>query len=174
MLTLRDVKITVPVEEDGETLEENAVKKAIHYAYFSGMPPLADDGGIEVEALNGEPGVKSRRWHGYEASDEELIEMMLNKMKEVPWEKRQARFRVCLAFVMPNEDEVWVREGAHAGYIAESPGQFVPGYPFRSLFWLPEFGKTLGELTPDEEAGAVLHRKKALIELLPVIKEKLV
>lgn len=173
LLTLNDIEITVPVEEDGETLEANAVKKAVHYAYFSGLPTMADDGGIEVEALGGEPGVKSRRWPGYEASDEELIEIMLNKMKEVPWEQRRARFRVCLAFAMPNEDEVWVREGAHEGYIAESAGQFVSGYPFRSLFWLPEFGKTLGELTPDEEAEAVLHRKKALTGLLPVIKEKL-
>ena len=174
LLTLRDVKITVPVEEDGQTLEENAVKKAIHYAYFSGFPTLADDGGIEVEALNGEPGVKSRRWPGYEASDEELIEMMMEKMKEVPWEKRRARFRVCLAFVMPNEDEVFVREGAHEGYVADAPSQFVPGYPFRSIFWLPELKKTLGELTPEEEAEVVLHRKKALQELLPVIREKLV
>lgn len=173
LLTLNDVKITIPVDEDGETFEENAVKKAVHYSYFSGLPVLADDGGIEVEALGGEPGVKSRRWPGYEAGDEELVEMMVEKMKGVPWEKRKARFRVFLAFVLPGEDEVWVREGSHEGYIAEEPTNFTEGYPFRSLFWLPEFKKTLGELSAEEEAEAVLHRKKAIEQLLPIIKEKL-
>jgi len=173
LVTLNDIKITVPAEEDGETFEENAAKKAMHYAYFSSLPTLADDGGIEVEALGGAPGIKSRRWPGYEASDEELIEMMVEKMKDVPWEKRKAQFRVCLAFVLPGEDEVWVREGSHEGYITDKPTNFSEGYPFRSLFWLPEFKKTLGELSSEEEAEAVLHRKKAIEQLLPIIKEKL-
>lgn len=173
LLTLRNVKITVPVEEDGETMEENAAKKAMHYAYFSHLPTLADDGGIEVEALGGEPGVRSRRWPGHEASDEELIEMMLAKLKDVPWERRKARFRVCLAFAMPGEEEVWVREGAQEGYIAEKPTQFIPGYPFRAIFWLPGYGKTLGEFTAEEESTIVLHRKQAVEQLLPIIREKL-
>ena len=88
IVTLDDVKITMPIDEDGDTIEDNAVKKAVHYAYFSNMPTLGDDGGIEVEALGGEPGVRTRRWPGYEASDEELIEMMLEKMKDVPGDKR--------------------------------------------------------------------------------------
>ena len=108
IVTLDDVKITMPIDEDGDTIEDNAVKKAVHYAYFSNMPTLGDDGGIEVEALGGEPGVRTRRWPGYEASDEELIEMMLEKMKDVPWEKRKARFRVAIAFATPSEEKVWV------------------------------------------------------------------
>lgn len=173
LVTLGDAKITVPVEEDGDTFEENAVKKAIHYAYFSGMPTVGDDGGIEVDALGGEPGVKSRRWPGYEASDEELIEMLIKKMEGVPKKKRTARFRVCLAFAVPGEEEVWVREGVQEGFIVEKPTEFVAGYPFRSVFWLPEFKKTLGEFTPEEEARIVLHRKQAIEQLLPIIKEKL-
>ena len=173
IVTLSDVKITVPIDEDGDTMEENAVKKAVHYAYFSNMPALGDDGGIEVEALGGEPGVKTRRWPGYEATDEELIEMMLKKMKGIPWEERQARFRVCVAFALPGEEEVWVREGVKEGYITNKPSELIPGYPFRSLFWIPETKKTLGEHTPEEEAKLFLHRKQAIEELLPIIRKKL-
>ena len=173
IVTLSDVKITVPIDEDGDTMEENAVKKAVHYAYFSNMPALGDDGGIEVEALGGEPGVKTRRWPGYEATDEELIEMMLKKMKGIPWEERQARFRVCVAFALPGEEEVWVREGIKEGYITDKPSEFIPGYPFRSLFWIPETKKTLGEHTSEEAAELLLHRKQAIEELLPIIRKKL-
>lgn len=173
LVTLGDVKISVLAEEDGATFEENAVKKAMHYAYFSGLPTIADDGGIEVDALGGEPGVKSRRWPGYEASDEELIDMMIAKMKGLSGEKRKARFRMALAFVVPGEEAIWVREGTLEGYIAEKPTAFLPGYPFRALFLLPEYGKTLGEFTPEEEAAAALHRKKAVEQLLPIMREKL-
>lgn len=173
LVTLNDVKIKMPVEEDGVSFEENASKKAMHYVYFSGLPTIADDGGIEVEALNGAPGVLSRRWPGYEATDEELIDMMLVKMAGIPQERRGARFRIALAFAVPGEETVWVREGALDGYIAEQPTQFIPGYPFRALFLLPEYGKTLGEFTPEEETALVLHRKKALEQLLPIMREKL-
>lgn len=173
LVTLRDVKVTVPVEEDGETYEENAVKKAVHFAFFSGLPTLGDDGGIEVEALDGAPGVKTRRWPGYEGTDEELIDMMLEKMKGVPWEKRKAKLRVAVAFALPEKEMVWVREGAKEGYIAESPSALTPGYPFRSLFWLPETKKTLGEHTFAEESKLGLHRKQAIEELLPIIKTAL-
>lgn len=174
IVTLDDVKVTVPIDEDGETMEDNAVKKAVHYAYFSNLPTLGDDGGIEVEALGGEPGVKTRRWPGYEATDEELIDMMLQKMKDVPWAKRKARFRVCVAFAMPEEEAVWVREGAKEGYITDKPSELIPGYPFRSLFWVLETKKTLGEHTPEEEEKLLLHRRQALDKLLPIIREKLI
>lgn len=173
LVTLRDVKVTVPVEEDGETYEENAVKKAVHFAFFSGLPTIGDDGGIEIEALGGAPGVKTRRWPGYEGTDEELIEMTLEKMKGVSWENRKARFRVAVAFALPEKEMVWVREGAKEGYITETPSALIPGYPFRSLFWLPETKKTLGEHTREEESRLDLHRKQAMQELFPIIKAAL-
>ncbi|MDO8561151.1 MAG: non-canonical purine NTP pyrophosphatase [bacterium] len=172
-VTLNDIKITMSIDEDGETMEENAVKKAVHYAYFSNLPALADDGGIEIEALNGEPGVKTRRWPGYEATDEELVDMALEKMKGVPWEKRKARFRVLVAFAIPNEENVWVREGVKEGYITETATPIVRGYPFRSIFWFPETKKMWAEHTPEEEDKLVLHRKQAVEQLLPIIKKEL-
>lgn len=173
LVTLHDVKITMPIDEDGETMEENAVKKAVHYAYFSNLPTLGDDGGIEIEALGGEPGVKTRRWPGYEASDEELVAMTLEKLKGVPWEKRKARFRVLVAFALPSQEKVWVREGVKEGYIAEQPTEIITGYPFRSIFWLPETKKMWNAHTPEEEAKLILHRKQALDQLLPIMKKEL-
>lgn len=172
LVSLKDTGITAAVEENGKTFEENAVKKAIVYHTLSGLPVLADDGGLEVDYLKGEPGVLSRRWPGHEATDEELVQMLLEKLKGVPKKNRTAKLRVILALIFPGDDNVYTAEGVKKGYIGTEPVNLIEGYPFRSLFYIPELGKYYSELTMEEEA-MLAHRKDAIDKLMPVLKEKL-
>lgn len=171
IVSLKDAGITEKVEEDGATFEENAIKKAKFYYELAKMPTLADDGGIEIDYLRGEPGVKSRRWPGYEASDEELRQMTFEKLKSVPWEKRGAQLRAVIAIAL-SESEVHTFEGIWRGYIVENQSKaakLTPGYPFRSVFYLPEQNAVLGEL-PFEQEVKLGHRMKALKNALPILK----
>lgn len=174
LTSLKEEGISLNVEEDGKTFEENAIKKAEEYCAISNMPVLADDGGIEIDYLGGEPGVKSRRWPGYEASDQELVAMTLTKLAGVPWEQRKARLKVIIAVKFPDDNKVYVAEGFKDGYIRKNPLNLEtsPGYPFRTLFYMPEIGKTYSELTIEEEAK-VAHRAEALKKLMPVLEKKL-
>lgn len=173
LVSLKEAGITMAVEEDGKTFEENAVKKAAAYHSLSRLPTLADDGGLEIDYLNGEPGVLSRRWPGYEASDEELVKMALSKLEGVPQEKRTACLKVSIAVIFPGDETIYTSEGVKRGYIGTAPaGPLTDGYPFRSLFYLSELGKYYSELTAEE--GALLaHRKDAIDKLMPVLKSKL-
>lgn len=173
LATLKNLHLeNFKVEEDGKTFEENAVKKAEIYCKLGKLPTLADDGGLEIDYLNGEPGVKSRRWPGYEASDEELVKMTLERLNGVPPEKRGAQLRCVIALAFPDEKRVRTFGGILRGTITEKPTQIIPGYPFRSIFYLSEIDKTLGELTIEEEAK-IAHRKKALEKAIPLLKSKL-
>ena len=162
----------IKVEEDGETFEENAIKKAKTFCEAAKIPVLADDSGLEIDFLSGEPGVKSRRWPGYEATDEELIELALGKLKGVEREKRGAQLRCCIAISFPGEEQIYLTEGILRGIITESPISIIPGFPFRSIFFLPEINRVLGELTLEEETE-IAHRKKAMEKMIPILKEKL-
>ncbi len=173
ILTPKDFNLSDEPEENEKTFEANAIKKALFYSSFSDLPVLAEDSGLEIDYLNGEPGVLSRRWPGYAATDEELVNIVLNKLKGVPREKRGAQFKVVMALKFPAEDNVLTSEGILHGYLTEeSRAKIIPGYPFRSLFYVPEIGKTLGELTMEEEAK-IAHRKKALQKFLPLIFNKI-
>ncbi len=175
LLSLQDFHITQSPEESGTTFGENARIKAKFYYHISKMPTLADDGGIEIEYLGGEPGVISRRWPGYEATDEELVAMTFEKLQGVPWKKRGATLRVAIAFVF-DEQHLFTFEGAWHGYIVEkrsAAARLVPGYPFRSLFWLPETETVLGEL-PFEKEVELGHRKQALSKTITLLKSHLV
>jgi len=169
LTTLGDLNIKEGVEEDGKTFEENAIKKAQFYYKLSGLLTLAEDGGIEIDYLNGEPGVKSRRWPGYEATDEELINMTLGKLKGVPPEKRGAQLRAVIALAINGQVKIF--EAALRGIISEKPvKKIIVGYPFRSLFYVPEINKVLAEADKEEEI-LISHRKKAIEKLLPIIKK---
>lgn len=152
------------VEETGLTFEENARLKARAYADWSGLPALADDGGLEIDALGGEPGVRSARWLGREATDQELIDHTLARLRGVPPGRRGAAMRVVEVLVLPGGHDV-VGEGAVRGLIAErATPRLDPGFPFRSVFYLPGPGKYFVELDPAEHA-AINHRRAALVPI---------
>ena len=158
IVTLADVGVDVAVSETGQTLEENAALKATAYASASGLVSLADDSGLEVEALGGEPGVLSARYAGEGASDRERIDFLLSRLEHVPWEDRQARFRCVIAIAAPQR-EVEFCEGICPGIITLEP-RGEGGFGYDPVFLLPELGKTMAELTM-EEKNEVSHRGRA-------------
>ena len=172
---LTDVGITEYPEETGISFQENAILKAKFYAEKSKLPTLADDGGLEIDALNGEPGVKSHRWihNDREDDDEELIRYTLDRMKDVVDGNRGAQLRLVLALVIPN-DELFTAEEKVRGIIPHEASTFRwKGFPYRSLLYLPEIKKYYNhdELTATENE-TYNHRKKALEILKPILKLK--
>ena len=158
LVTPAELGVEVVVAEAGATMEENAIAKATAYAQATGLLAFADDSGLEVDALGGEPGVRSARYAGPEASPEELIRYLLDKLKGVSWEKRQARFRCVIALAQP-EGGVELYCGECPGIIALEPrGQF--GFGYDPVFYLPELGKTMAELEP-ERKNEISHRGRA-------------
>ena len=160
------------VEETGKTYKENSQRKAIFYAKKSRLPAIADDGGLEIEALNGEPGIKSRRWLGFDATDEDLIEHMRKIARELPDNKRKAWFKVVISLALPN-GKVFSVTGKVKGIIAKEPQvQHMKGFPYRHFFYLPKIKKYYQneELTPDEQRR-YNHRYMAVTKLKPIIKE---
>jgi len=166
LITLKDAGIFIDIEEDGKTFEENAIKKANSYSTYTDLPVLAEDGGLEIDYLNGEPGVYSRRWPGYEATDKELLDILFEKMKGVPRDKRGAQFKVVVALKISKDNDPILAEGSLRGQIEEEvKSSIIPGFPFRSVFYLESIGKTLGEVTMEEEAK-IAHRRMALNQLI--------
>jgi len=167
LVSLRDLGIEQKVKEDGETFEENAIKKARFYSKLANLPVLGDDSGIEIDFLNGEPGVKSRRWPGYDASDGDLRRFTLEKLEGVPEYKRGAQLRAILCLVLPGDKKNYTFEGKLRGRIAQkSIKKRFKGYPFRSLFIPLGAKKYLGEL------HIVAHRKKAIKKALSLLRTK--
>ena len=172
LFSLRDFKIKEKPKENGKTFKENAIKKVQFYSKLTNLPTLADDGGLEIDYLKGEPGIKSHRWPGKEATDQELIDFTLKKLRGVPWEKRGAQFRVILALAIPGK-KVLTFEGKKRGIIlTKARGKLFPGYPFRSIFYLPKYRKSFNELSFKEEIK-IGHRKKPIRKLIPILKKLL-
>jgi len=170
ILSLADVGITDDVEETGKTYEENSQKKALFYAKKSGLPAVADDGGLEIAALGGAPGIKSRRWLGYKGTDEELIAHLNKIAKELPENNRKAFFKTVVSLALPN-GKVWSVAGDTEGIIAKDPKiQHVKGFPFRHFFYFPQIRKYYqNEELSDKEQKVYNHRYKAIEKLIPVI-----
>lgn len=150
--------IDITVQETGRTFEENATIKALAYARASDLITLADDSGLEVDALNGEPGVRSARYAGEGASDRDKIDLLLGKLAGVQWEKRTARFRCVIAVAFP-DGRVELCSGACEGVVALVPSG-EGGFGYDPAFYFPEYGRTMAELS-DEEKNKVSHRGKA-------------
>lgn len=170
LLTLKDVDISEDVEEKGKTYEENSRAKALFYSKKSGLPAIADDGGLEISALGGAPGVHSRRWLGYNATDEELIGHLSKVAKELPDNTRDAYFRTVISLALP-DGKVWSVKGEVRGVIAKKPLlKILKGYPYRSFFFLPEINKFYheGQLSKEEQK-LYNHRYKAVEKLKPII-----
>jgi XTP/dITP diphosphohydrolase len=159
LTTLSEQGITEEVEETGSNLTQNAIYKATVYAKLSGLTTMADDSGLEVDALGGEPGPLSRRYAGENASDKERNDYLLAKLRDIPWDKRTARFRCVIAIVTP-EGAVATCEGTCEGIIAlGSRGE--GGFGYDPIFYLPELDKHMAELTLDEK-NKISHRAKAV------------
>lgn len=173
LVTPPEIGITGDVEEIGKSLEENARIKALSYAARSGLLTLADDSGLEVDALGGAPGPLSARYAGEAASDSDKVNYLLSRLKDIPWEKRTARFRCVIAIARPGGEVVFC-QGERRGIINFEPrGQ--AGFGYDPIFYLPELGKTMAELPP-EIKNQVSHRgeaarqaRRVLAELAPLL-----
>lgn len=155
------------VAETGTTFTENAILKARGIAAFCGELTLADDSGLEVDWLRGEPGVYSARYGEAGWTDRRRYEYLLTKLKGVPEPQRTARFRCVAALIDPAADIIEVTEGTVSGLIAFEP-KGVNGFGYDPVFYLPEFGCTMAEL-PEETKNRISHRGRALRYMLPRI-----
>lgn len=158
LVTLSGQGITTVVEETGHSFEENARLKAAAFAGESGLLTLADDSGLEVDALGGEPGVRSARYAGEGATDADRINYLLSKLEGMSESRRAARF-VCVIAIATPEGEITFCEGKCHGIITTS-SKGSHGFGYDPVFYLPEMGKTMAELTT-EEKNKVSHRARA-------------
>lgn len=175
-VSLEDAGIALSAKETGKTFEENATLKAQYYHKISGLPTLADDGGFEIDALGGEPGVKSHRWiHGdREDTDEELIAHTIERMKGVSLPDRGAQLRAVIAFSIPNGDTKTATAFIRGVIPLQPSSTRTPGFPFRSLLYLPQISKFYNyDVLSKEENEEYNHRKKALEELKPILRKYL-
>jgi XTP/dITP diphosphohydrolase len=156
--TLRDIGIADDVEETGATFAENAQLKAEYYAARSGLPTLADDSGLEVHALGGEPGVRSHRYAGPDATDAGRNALLLNKLEGVPFHARLARFVCVIALARPG-GAIELVEGVLPGVIELAP-RGSNGFGYDPLFYVLDENATLAELPP-ERKNQISHRARA-------------
>jgi XTP/dITP diphosphohydrolase len=167
-VSLLDAHITQDVEETGTTFAANASLKAATYARLGGLWALAEDSGLEVDALGGEPGVYSRRYAGVDATDAERVQYLLSKLRNVPWERRGARFRSVIAIASPGGVQRVV-EGECQGVVALAP-KGAEGFGYDPVFWLPELGRTVAELSL-EEKNRVSHRSRSAAKAVAALRE---
>lgn len=167
LVTPAEVGITTEVVEVGGSLEENARLKATVLSRESQLLALADDSGLEVDALGGEPGRLSARYAGEGASDRDRVSYLLAKLEGVPREKRTAHFKCVIAIATPDGD-VELCSGECQGLIAFEPAG-EGGFGYDPIFYLPEMGKTMAELSP-ETKNRISHRGKAAREARELLK----
>jgi XTP/dITP diphosphohydrolase len=158
LLSLHDVQLDLNVEETGTTFAENAELKALAYAHASGILSLADDSGLEIDALGGAPGVYSARFAGTETSYAERFRIILEQLHELPMGQRTARFRCAITIAEPSGYYQTV-EGTLEGEIALAP-RGEHGFGYDPIFFVPELGKTTAELT-SEQKNNISHRGRA-------------
>ncbi len=165
ILTLDDFPALRMPPETGRTFRDNALSKALFVAENTRLPALADDSGLEVDALDGRPGVFSARYAGAQATDEENYLKLLEEMKGIPVEKRKARFRCVMALAFPDEDgkRAFTFDGVFEGFVFTEP-RGEKGFGYDPIFFVPDRGKTVAELTL-EEKNAISHRARALRKL---------
>jgi XTP/dITP diphosphohydrolase len=174
ILTLNDVIVgdKEPIES-GATFQENSLIKAKFYATLTNLPCLSDDGGLLIPYLNNEPGVRSKRWLGYDATDEELIKYTLTRLSGCTDKKRTAYLETYLCFFDPQTKKIIYETEKIKGYIANrSSGRPTYGYPYRALFMVEKYNKYYDELTIKEHRE-VNHRLIALKRLTKKIGDLL-
>ena len=169
ILTRDDFPGVPEVVEDGATIESNAAKKARAVCEATGLPAVADDTGLEVDALDGEPGVLSSRFAGEGATYADNVRKLLREMEGVPANERSARFRCVIALVEPSGAEVFV-EGNCEGAIAAAP-RGDGGFGYDPVFFVPSRGCTFAELSL-EEKDRISHRGRAMARMRRVLEER--
>jgi len=162
--------LSVEVNESGTTFAENAILKARAYAEASGLLTLADDSGLEVDALDGAPGVRSARYAGEGASDEDRYRLLLRNLSGVPEERRTARFRCVVAIATP-EGNVHTAEGRCEGVIGFEP-RGTHGFGYDPVFYMPQHGQTMAELPPQVK-NRISHRARAVQAAMPTLRRLL-
>ena len=165
-VTMKDAGIDIDIVEDGKTFEENAIIKAKTIMEATGEIALADDSGLEIDALNGEPGIYSSRYLGEDTSYVKKNSVILERLKDVPEEKRSARFVCAVAAAFPDGQTKVIR-GTMEGIIGyEIKGE--NGFGYDPIFYLPQYGKYSAELSSDEK-NAISHRGEALRRIREVL-----
>jgi len=162
----QDLGLALALQENGESYVQNARIKAHAYEQASQLPTLADDSGLEVDALDGAPGLHSARYAGGAADDADRYRLLLQKLAGVPWNERTARFRCVLILVLPG-GEVYTTEGTCEGIIAFEPEGKL-GFGYDPIFYLPEYGQTMAQL-PAEAKNRISHRARAVQQMFPIL-----
>ncbi len=167
-LSVNDFPDLVDLEETGNSFEENAVIKACGTARSTGLISIADDSGLVVDALNGNPGIRSARYAGETATDNENIEKLLLSLASVPYEKRTAHF-VCVVAAASRDEQFITATGKCSGYISfEKSGN--EGFGYDPVFYLPEFKRTMAEISIDMK-NSISHRALAVSKLKELLPE---
>jgi len=161
LVTPAQVGLKLDVEETGITFEANAKIKAVAFCQASGLLTLADDSGLEVDALHGEPGIRSSRYAGEGASDADRVNFLLAKLQDVPVEKRTARFRCVIAIARP-DSRLCFCSGKCEGTILAGP-RGNEGFGYDPIFYFPDLKKTMAEL-PIDIKNSISHRGRAAAE----------
>ncbi len=164
--TLDEFPDAPDVVEDGDTCEANAIKKARAIAQFTGLPAVADDTGLEVDALGGRPGIYAARYAGEDATYEDNCRKLLQELAGVPRERRTARFLTVAAIALPS-DGVRLAQGILDGVIAEEASGTL-GFGYDPVFLIPELGKTLAQLSADQK-NTISHRAKAFAKMREIL-----
>jgi XTP/dITP diphosphohydrolase len=166
LVSLKDIGITDDVEEDKDNLLENAKKKAQFYGELSKILTLADDTGLFIDALDGEPGIHAKRWH--EGTEKERYFKILEKMKDIPKEKRTCRYTGILAVYNPDKKDFWTFENNLEGIIANEPLE-ESGFGYDPIFISTQYNKYYSQLT-DAERDAISHRGVGVGEFIKFTK----
>ena len=166
VVSMKEMGISAEIEENGATFEENSLIKARALVKLTGLPALADDSGLEVDYLNGEPGIYSARYLGRDTDYDYKNNYIIDKLSGAKGEERSARFVCVISLVLPDGRE-FVERGVVEGLIGyEQKGE--NGFGYDPIFYLPEYGKTSAELPP-EEKNRISHRGKALTAMKKLI-----
>ncbi len=168
LVTPSELSISMVVDESGDTYEENASIKARAFSAASGLVSLADDSGLEVDALDGAPGPWSARYAGPDASDGQNLALLLRNMAGVPWERRTARFVCVVAIAIPS-GEVELCRASCEGIIGLEPSG-ASGFGYDPAFYLPQLGKTMAQLDM-EGKNRISHRARAVRRAVSIIEK---
>jgi XTP/dITP diphosphohydrolase len=168
ILTPQDIGLTLQVEEIGQTYADNARRKAEAYARASGLVALADDSGLEVDALGGAPGLHSARYAGQDTTHADKMGMLLAELRDVPDEQRTARFRAVIVIATP-DGRTFQTEGVCEGRIARAP-RGAGGFGYDPIFLVEGGSRTMAEL-PAEEKNRISHRARAAAAACAVLRK---